>query len=249
MKLGDLDAHLHAQRGVEVGQRLVEQEHLRLAHDGPADRDALALPARQLPRLPVEQMLDLQDARGLANPAIDFRPRWLRQSRGRRPCSRRPSCAGRARRTGTPSRCRALPAAGRLTRSPSMEISPEVMSSSPAIRRSSVDLPQPDGPTKTTNSPSRICRSTPWMTSGRQRICEHPRSVTSAIDRSASALALHGAGGQARDDPALEDEDQHDERQGHDHRGRHDVAPGQLVALPPSSARWRPARCAARWSA
>jgi hypothetical protein len=33
---------------------------------------------------------------------------------------------------------------------------PEVTSSSPAIRRSSVDLPQPDGPTKTTNSPSSI---------------------------------------------------------------------------------------------
>ena len=37
---------------------------------------------------------------------------------------------------------------------PPMRISPPVMSSSPAIIRSSVDLPQPDGPTKTTNSPS-----------------------------------------------------------------------------------------------
>ena len=31
--------------------------------------------------------------------------------------------------------------------------------------RSSVDLPQPDGPTMTTNSPSAISRSMPWMTS------------------------------------------------------------------------------------
>ena len=30
--------------------------------------------------------------------------------------------------------------------------------------RSSVDLPQPDGPTNTTNSPSATSRSTPWMT-------------------------------------------------------------------------------------
>ena len=41
------------------------------------------------------------------------------------------------------------------TRSP-MRISPAVMFSSPAIMRSSVDLPQPDGPTSTTNSPSSI---------------------------------------------------------------------------------------------
>jgi hypothetical protein len=41
-----------------------------------------------------------------------------------------------------------------LTDLPSIIISPLVTSSSPAIIRSSVDLPQPDGPTKTTNSPS-----------------------------------------------------------------------------------------------
>ena len=50
------------------------------------------------------------------------------------------------------------------TRSP-MRISPAVMFSSPAIMRSSVDLPQPDGPTSTTNSPSAMSISTPWMTS------------------------------------------------------------------------------------
>ena len=35
-----------------------------------------------------------------------------------------------------------------------MRRSPAVMSSRPAISRSSVDFPQPEGPTKTTNSPS-----------------------------------------------------------------------------------------------
>ena len=39
-----------------------------------------------------------------------------------------------------------------LTRWPPISISPEVTSSSPAIIRSSVDFPQPEGPTKTTNS-------------------------------------------------------------------------------------------------
>ncbi len=46
---------------------------------------------------------------------------------------------------------------------PSIRIGPPVTSSSPAIRRSSVDLPQPDGPTKTTNSPSSMSRSIDGM--------------------------------------------------------------------------------------
>ena len=41
-----------------------------------------------------------------------------------------------------------------LTRSPSIRRRRTVASSSPAMMRRSVDLPQPDGPTKTTNSPS-----------------------------------------------------------------------------------------------
>ena len=39
-----------------------------------------------------------------------------------------------------------------LTTSPPIMMSPSVMSSSPAIIRSVVDLPQPDGPTSTMNS-------------------------------------------------------------------------------------------------
>ena len=41
----DLGAHRDAQLGIEVGERLVEQEYLRVAHDGAAHRDALALAA------------------------------------------------------------------------------------------------------------------------------------------------------------------------------------------------------------
>ena len=53
VQLGDLDAHLHAQLGIEIGERLVEQEDCGLAHDGAADSDALALAAGKLPRLAV----------------------------------------------------------------------------------------------------------------------------------------------------------------------------------------------------
>src|SRR5579863_3329592 len=52
-----------------------------------------------------------------------------------------------------------------LTRWLPISSSPSVMVSSPAIIRKRVDLPQPEGPTKTTNSLSAISRSTPLMTS------------------------------------------------------------------------------------
>ena len=41
-----------------------------------------------------------------------------------------------------------------VTRWPSIRISPPLTCSRPAMMRSSVDLPQPEGPTNTTNSPS-----------------------------------------------------------------------------------------------
>src|SRR5262249_12676407 len=51
----DLGAHLDAQFGVEIGQRLVEQEYLGIAHDGASHGDALALSARQCLGPAVEQ--------------------------------------------------------------------------------------------------------------------------------------------------------------------------------------------------
>jgi len=54
------------------------------------------------------------------------------------------------------------------TRSP-MEMVPEVISSRPAIDRSAVDFPHPEGPTRTMNSPSLISRlrsSTPLTPPG-----------------------------------------------------------------------------------
>src|SRR5215471_12640363 len=48
----------------------------------------------------------------------------------------------------------------RVTSSPPMVTVPSVTSSRPAIIRSSVDLPQPDGPTRTRNSPLPIVRET-----------------------------------------------------------------------------------------
>ncbi|CEI76402.1 Phenol hydroxylase [Pseudomonas aeruginosa] len=57
-------AHLHAQGGVEVGQRFVEEEYLRVAHDRPADRHPLPLAAGELARLALQQRLQFEDACG-----------------------------------------------------------------------------------------------------------------------------------------------------------------------------------------
>ena len=46
-QLDELGTHLVAQLGVQVGQRLVHQEDLRITHDGAADSDTLALAARK----------------------------------------------------------------------------------------------------------------------------------------------------------------------------------------------------------
>jgi hypothetical protein len=46
----NLEAHLVPQLGVQVGQRLVEQQHLRPVDYGPRQGDALLLPAGQLVR-------------------------------------------------------------------------------------------------------------------------------------------------------------------------------------------------------
>ena len=52
-----------------------------------------------------------------------------------------------------------------VTSSPPISTWPALGSSSPEIVRSSVDLPHPDGPTKTTNSPSLTSRLTFLITS------------------------------------------------------------------------------------
>src|SRR5437870_3603324 len=51
-----------------------------------------------------------------------------------------------------------------LTTLLSIAMVPPLISSSPASMRNSVDLPQPEGPTNTMNSPSLMSKLTPWIT-------------------------------------------------------------------------------------
>jgi hypothetical protein len=59
-ELADLETDVSAKRRVQARQRLVEQEHARLADDGAPHRDALAFTTRQLGRPPIEEPLDAE---------------------------------------------------------------------------------------------------------------------------------------------------------------------------------------------
>ena len=113
LELQDLGARLDAQRRVEVGERLVHQERLRLAHDRAAEGDPLPLAARELLRLALDQLVQVEDLGARSSRARRSRPlRHLRGCAARRRGCRTRSCAGRARRTGRPSRCPARRARG-----------------------------------------------------------------------------------------------------------------------------------------
>ena len=68
-----------------------------------------------------------------------------------------------------------------LTTRPPISISPPEISSRPAIMRSSVDLPQPEGPTSTQNSPSAIWMSTPCTTRVEPKDLNTPLRLTAAM--------------------------------------------------------------------
>ncbi|MNC87154.1 hypothetical protein D3C83_28560 [compost metagenome] len=46
LELADFRPHLHSDLGVEIGERLVEQQHLGVEHQRAGERHALLLPAR-----------------------------------------------------------------------------------------------------------------------------------------------------------------------------------------------------------
>jgi hypothetical protein len=72
LQRGDLGAGLHAELGVEVGQRLVHEEDLRGADDGAAHGDALALATGEGLRLAVEVLGEVEDLGGLLDALADL---------------------------------------------------------------------------------------------------------------------------------------------------------------------------------
>src|SRR6266852_5460134 len=118
---------------------------------------------------------------------------------------------------------RSLGGSSLTTRSP-MAISPAVISSSPATMRKVVVLPQPDGPTSTMNSLSRISRFTSLTTWTASNFLLRFRMSTLAM-----ASPLDRAGN-ARD--VVLDEEGIDERHRDraEQRSRHQRTPEKHVA-------------------
>jgi hypothetical protein len=152
--------HLHAELRVQVRERLVEQEHLRVAHDGAAHRDALALAAGELARVALEELGEAQDLGGAADPLLDDVLGRLRELEG----ERHVLLHGHVRvERVVLEHHRDVPVLGR-----------HVVHHPPADRDlAAVDLLQPGdhpeqrrlpaarGPTSTTNSPSGMSTETP----------------------------------------------------------------------------------------
>jgi hypothetical protein len=67
-QLLELRAEGEPQQRVQVGERLVHQQHGRLHHDRAGDRDPLALPAGQLRRVAAQQLAELDQVGGPLHP-------------------------------------------------------------------------------------------------------------------------------------------------------------------------------------
>ena len=79
-----LGARAHAPQGIEIRQRLVEQECLRLAHDGSSQRHALPLAARQLCGPAIEEQLDAEHRGRLLHTLVHPRGRHAADTQAER---------------------------------------------------------------------------------------------------------------------------------------------------------------------
>ena len=145
---------------VEVAGRLVGDQDRRVRRDRAGDRDALLLAARELGRVVVQPLAEA-DRPELASRPLEGVGGAGELQRQRDVLERR---HGRARggRTGRRCRCAGRESAPGASSSscersvPSTTTRPVSGRSRPAISMSSVDLPEPDGPTRPTASPRSI---------------------------------------------------------------------------------------------
>ncbi|CNV27065.1 Uncharacterised protein [Salmonella enterica subsp. enterica serovar Bovismorbificans] len=72
MQARNFNTHLHAQRGVQVRERFIQQKHTRLRHQRAANRYALTLPAGKRFWLTFQQMRQLQHFRHLVDALIHY---------------------------------------------------------------------------------------------------------------------------------------------------------------------------------
>src|SRR5262245_4842070 len=119
-----------------------------------------------------------------------------------------------------------LAGASWVTSRPSIEMVPPLTSSRPAISLSKVDLPQPEGPTKTTNSASPMSRSIDGMMVVAPNDFDTFWRWIFAISSSRSFL-FHGTEGEAADQLALREPAHDEDRRDRQRRGRRQLRPEQ----------------------
>ena len=157
-----LDLERLSQLRVERAQRLVQQQHRRVQDERPGERDPLLLAARELRRLPASRSRSAARARApLPTRSLDLVLGHAWRAGGRRRRCRTRSGAGTARSSGTRCSRSACAAACTPCRRRRAGSGPRSGCSNPAIIRSVVVLPQPDGPSIEKNSPPACARSMP----------------------------------------------------------------------------------------
>ena len=70
----DFGPHLHAQLGVQIGQRLVHQKYRGVAHQGAAESHALLLAAGEFTRTALEQVRHVEHSRRFPDLLVDLVP-------------------------------------------------------------------------------------------------------------------------------------------------------------------------------
>src|SRR3984957_16742937 len=95
-----------------------------------------------------------------------------------------------------------------VTSAPSISMMPASVSSRPAMAFSSVDLPQPDGPSSTVKSPASIGRLMFFRT------CRGPKDLNSPETETANIYPLNATGRDAAHEVASRDEIDQQRRQG-----------------------------------
>ena len=212
-----LGAHLDAELRVEVRERLVEQERAsaRARAPGPSRRAGAArrraAPAGVSAGRRGRASCSPHGPGGRSPPSASC----AASVRTRGSCTR--SCAGRARSSGRPSRCRGRAASRRSRRGRRRGSCPLVGFSRPATHRRAVVFPQPDGPTRIMNSPS----ATSSDRSSSATVPPGKTLFTCSKTTSATSLSLQSGRRDPADEPPLGHEEQQQQRKHAHHVRRH----------------------------
>jgi hypothetical protein len=148
----ELGAHVVAELGVEVGERLVEEQYSRSLDERAAERDTLLLTAARCSGLSAEHVGYAQDARDFVDAARDLVTWQARLAQG----------VGEVVTKVWNTIDTPRPAIGAAVASlPKISTRPRSRRTRPAIVRSVVVLPAALGPKMTKKRPSATSRSRP----------------------------------------------------------------------------------------